>query len=147
MFNHAPVLIAEDDANDVFLLRRAFQKLGLTHPLVVFHNGQEAIDYLSTNGDDANQASTPPPALLFLDLKMPMLDGFDVLSWLQERPPGEKLPIIVLTSSNQEKDVQRALQMGADEYHVKPQQFEELMEIVNKVQQRWLKGQTEGNGP
>jgi len=142
MFNSAPVLIAEDDANDVFLLRRAFQKLGLVHPVVVFHNGQEAIDYLSTNGAAPNRANTPSPALLFLDLKMPMLDGFDVLAWLQQRPLADKLPVIVLTSSNQEKDVQRALQMGADEYHVKPQQFEELMEIVDKVRQRWLKDGT-----
>ena len=138
MHNPRPVLIAEDDANDVFLLRRAFQKLGLNHPLVVVHNGQEAIDYLSNNGGEANRGNKAGPALLFLDLKMPMLDGFDVLAWLQGRPSTPKLPVIVLTSSNQEKDVQRALEMGADEYHVKPQQFEELMQIVDKVQHRWL---------
>ena len=134
MSNQAPVLIAEDDANDVFLLRRAFQKLGIPHPLTVVHNGQEAIDYL--NGGRSQQMY---PALLLLDLKMPMLDGFDVLAWLQSNPPQQKLPVVVLTSSNQDKDIERARTMGADEYHVKPQEFEELIQIVDKVHQRWLK--------
>ncbi len=69
---------------------------------------------------------------------MPMIDGFDVLAWLQSHPLHAKLPIVVLTSSNQEKDIQQARQMGADDYRVKPQQFEELVLIVKEVHERWL---------
>ncbi len=133
-----PVLIAEDDPNDVFLLRRAFQKVGITHPIVVLRNGQEVLDYLARDGKAALNTAKHSPALMFLDLKMPMLDGFDVLSWLKCNPLETKLPIVVLTSSNQEKDIHQAQQMGADEYRVKPQQFEELVAIVKEVNDRWL---------
>ena len=133
-----PVLIAEDDPNDVFLLRRAFQKVGVAHPVVVLRNGQEVLDYLTRNGKVAGANENHFPALMFLDLKMPMMDGFDVLSWLQHHPLQSKLPVVVLTSSNQEKDIHQAQQMGADEYRVKPQQFEELVVIVKEVNERWL---------
>jgi two-component system, response regulator len=134
-----PVLIAEDDPNDVFLLRRAFQKVGIAHPLVVLRNGQEVMDYFSRDSNCRVERKTGFPALMFLDLKMPMIDGFDVLAWFQSHPLQAKLPIVVLSSSNQEKDIQQARQMGADEYRVKPQQFEELVMIVKEVQERWLR--------
>jgi CheY-like chemotaxis protein len=139
MLNNAPVLVAEDDPNDVFLLRRAFQKAGVANPIVVFHNGQEAINYLNseTSPNDAQRENRP--ALFFLDLKMPLMDGFDVLVWLRSRPAAKKMPVIVLTSSNQEKDIEQARQLGADDYRVKPQQFEELIQIVQEVRDRWLK--------
>src|SRR6266478_5354953 len=85
MTNNAPVLVAEDDPNDVFLLRRAFKKAGVSNPLVVFHNGQEAIDYLSGETTQPGRETRSCPALFFLDLKMPLMDGFDVLMWLQAR--------------------------------------------------------------
>lgn len=140
MLKNAPVLVAEDDPNDVFLLRRAFQKAGVANPIVVVRNGQEAIDYL--NGEAA-----PPnrPALFFLDLKMPLMDGFDVLVWLRARPATKNMPVIVLTSSNQEKDIEQARQLGADDYRVKPQQFEDLIQIVQEVRDRWLKLHSNSN--
>lgn len=138
MPNHAPVLVAEDDPNDVFLLRRAFQKAGVFNAVVVAHNGQEAIDYLSGGGAFQNRGDHPFPALMLLDLKMPLVDGFDVLAWLRKHPPTNQLPVVVLSSSNQEKDIERAQQMGASDYCVKPQQFEELVEIVKGVRDRWL---------
>ena len=137
MSNTAPVLVAEDDPNDVFLLRRAFQKAGMSNPLVVFHNGQEAIDYLS-HTDRAGLEKSIGPALFFLDLKMPLMDGFDVLTWLHARPGAKNMPVIVLTSSNQEKDIEQAKRLGADDYRVKPQQFEDLIEIVQQIRDRWL---------
>jgi len=139
MLNHAPVLVAEDDPNDVFLLRRAFQKAGVANPIVVFHNGPEAIDYLSSEAPPASGQSENRPALFFLDLKMPLMDGFDVLIWLRAQPAAKRMPVIVLTSSNQEKDIEHARQLGADDYRVKPQQFEDLIQIVQEVRDRWLK--------
>jgi len=139
MLNNAPVLVAEDDPNDVFLLRRAFQKAGVANPIVVFHNGQEAIDYLSTETSPNNAQRENRPALFFLDLKMPLMDGFDVLIWLRAQPAAKRMPVIVLTSSNQEKDIEHARQLGADDYRVKPQQFEDLIQIVQEVRDRWLK--------
>ena len=139
MLNNAPVLVAEDDPNDVFLLRRAFQKAGVPNPFVVFHNGQEAIDYLSNETSPRDGQRQNLPALFFLDLKMPLMDGFDVLLWLRARPAAKKMPVIVLTSSNQEKDIEQARQLGADDYRVKPQQFEDLIQIVQEVRDRWLK--------
>jgi len=138
MSNNAPVLVAEDDPNDVFLLRRAFQKAGLANPIVVFHNGQEAIDYLGAEAAVGRQSQNRP-ALFFLDLKMPLMNGFDVLEWLRTRPAAKSMPVIVLTSSNQQKDIEQARQLGADDYRVKPQQFEELIQIVQEVRDRWLK--------
>src|SRR5436309_3076246 len=134
MLNELPLLIAEDDPNDVFLLRRAFQKAGLDHPVVVARNGQEAIDYLGEE-HGPGRSRRPFPALLFLDLKMPLMDGFDVLTWLKGRPLKQKLPVIVLTSSNQEKDIAQAREMGADDYRVKPQQFDDLVQIVKEVRE------------
>src|SRR5258708_28634543 len=103
MSNTAPVLVAEDDPNDVFLLRRAFQKAGVANPIVVFRNGQEAIDYLGSEPPPAHGQAGSRPVLFFLDLKMPLMDGFDVLILLQARPAAKKMPVILLTSSNQEK--------------------------------------------
>jgi len=138
MANMAPVLVAEDDPNDVFLLRRAFQKAGVSNPLVVVRNGQEAIDYLTTTVPATGLNNNSGPALFFLDLKMPLMDGFDVLSWLHARPTAKTMPVIVLTSSNQEKDIAQAKQLGADDYRVKPQQFEDLIQIVQEIRDRWL---------
>ncbi|SRR5260221_10477212 len=138
MTNHAPVLIAEDDPNDVFLLKRAFEKAGLNNPVVVARNGQEAIDYLNGSGKFIDRAAHPLPGLMFLDLKMPLVDGFDVLAWLNSRNIARKVPVVVLTSSNQERDIKQAQQMGADDYRVKPQQFEDLLQIVKEIHERWL---------
>jgi CheY-like chemotaxis protein len=134
----APILIAEDDANDVFLLRRAFQKAGVCQPVVVLRNGQEVVDYLAQQRPAAAHSDRTFPALMFLDLKMPLMDGFDVLAWLRQHPLKFDLAIVVLTSSNQEKDIRQAQEMGAHEYRVKPQQFEDLVEIVRQVRQRWI---------
>jgi len=138
MTNHAPVLIAEDDPNDVFLLKRAFEKAGVNNPVVIARNGQEAIDYLNGSGKFIDRTVHPLPGLMFLDLKMPLVDGFDVLAWLHKQPRTGKVPVVVLTSSNQERDIMQAQQMGADDYRVKPQQFEELLEIVKDIRNRWL---------
>src|SRR2546427_12037942 len=117
MTNEAPILLAEDDGNDVFLMRCAFEEAGLSNPLLVVRNGEEAISYLSGQGAFADRSKCPWPGLLLLDLKMPLMDGFDVLKWLRRRrqslPP---LLVVVHTASKHESDFQRALELGADAY-------------------------------
>src|SRR6185436_11022245 len=95
----APVLVAEDEETDAMLLRWAFEKAGVAQPLVVARDGKEAVDYLEGEGDCADRVRHPFPCLLILDLKMPRMDGFDVLAWLGERPRFNHLPPIVLSSS------------------------------------------------
>src|SRR5512135_278585 len=99
------ILLAEDDENDVFLVRRAMAQAGVGSELIVARDGQEAVDYLSR---DAPGGGQPLPGLLLLDLKMPRLNGFEVLSWLSTRPDLSELPVVVLSSSSHESDVREA---------------------------------------
>jgi CheY-like chemotaxis protein len=138
MNNHAPILLAEDDENDVFLLQLAFQKAAVSHPLIVARDGQEAVDYLKGESPYGDRARYPAPALLLLDLKMPRMDGFEVLAWLDQQPELKGVPVVVLTSSAFEFDVQKARQLGAADYRVKPPQFENLLQIVHELKGRWL---------
>ena len=107
-----PILIAEDDPNDAFMLRRAFDRAGIANPLVFVADGVEAVDYLSGRGPD-DGAAGPPPAVMLLDLKMPRRSGFEVLEWLRAQPGLGTLPVVVLTGSNEPKDIARAYELGA----------------------------------
>jgi len=131
------ILVAEDDENDFFLLCRAFQKAGLRHKLIHARDGQEAINYLSAmasqNGNDAKLK------LFLLDLKMPLVDGFDVLLWLRTRPEPICLPVVVLSSSSLPDDKNRAKELGANDYLAKPTGPDDLMTLVKGLDDRWLK--------
>jgi len=129
------VLIAEDEENDIFLLRRAFRKSGSSLQPVFVRDGQEAVDYLSGSPPFDDRTRHPLPALLLIDLHMPRMDGFDLLAWLIEK--GFQIPAVVLTSSCLQSDVQRARQLGAAEYLVKPHAFGELENLVNQLLARW----------
>jgi CheY-like chemotaxis protein len=135
MTDFAPVLLAEDDENDVILMRRAFRTVGLPNPLHVVSNGQEAISYLNAEGAYADRRKHPWPCLLVLDLKMPLVDGFDVLAWLQKRRRPKDLRVVIFTSSDLDADQLRAFALGADSFLVKPPGFEELLGIVRHLQQ------------
>jgi CheY-like chemotaxis protein len=137
MNRDTPILLAEDDQTDIFLMRRAFREAGLLNPLVVVPNGQEAIAYLNGQGVYADRGKHPPPCVLLLDLRMPLMDGFDVLAWLQKRRRGAKdLQVVILSSSKSETDVLRAFQLGADAFWVKPNDFDELVSIVRQLHER-----------
>src|SRR5260370_9232565 len=99
MPDQSVILLAEDRYDDIFLIRRAFEKGGLLNPLQVVRNGEEVVAYLKGEGKFANRAEYPLPQLLLLDLKMPLMDGFDVLPWLRPHPSLRALRIDVLTSS------------------------------------------------
>ena len=135
------ILLVEDDDNDVFFMRRALQKGGFTNPMNVANNGQEAIDYLGGAGKFSDRSRFPLPSIVFLDLKMPFLDGFEVLTWIRSQPALQKIPVVVLTSSSEDRDRQRAAALGAEGYFVKTPGVEtvrEMMQFLNEDSEQVL---------
>src|SRR5262249_15929571 len=138
MLNHVPILLAEDDENDIFLMGRAFDRAGLTNPLFVVRNGQQVIAYLAGTGDYSQREKFPLPGLVLLDLKMPWMDGFDVLKWLRTHSQFDTLPIVVLTSSKLQLDVDKSRQYGVHDYRVQPHEFTDLVQLLDDVRKCWL---------
>lgn len=126
------ILLVEDDENDILLIRRAFQKANVINPLVVVRDGEEAVAYL------ADLDGRPVPEVILLDLKLPRRDGFEVLEWLRAQPGLRRLPVVILTSSSQMPDIQRAYDLGANSYLVKPVSFDGLLEMVRTLGFYWL---------
>ena len=131
-------MLAEDDENDVFFLQRAFQQAKIENPLRVVRDGQEAIDYLSGDGKFSDRNLYPLPHLIILDLKMPRKTGLDVLRWLQEQPELRCLPVLVLSSSAQRTDIERAYELGANGFVVKPASLEKRVELAKLIGAFWL---------
>jgi len=134
----APVLLAEDDPDDILLTHIAFQKARLANPLQVVHDGEEAIAYLKGKGKFADRNKFPIPILLLLDLKMPKIDGFQVLEWLRQEPVLSRIPVAVMTSSDHDPHVRRAYDLGADSYLIKPPDSEALHALVQRLHAYWL---------
>lgn len=132
------LLLAEDESTDALILRMAFKQAGLPCSLVVVNDGQEAVDYLSGAPPYTDRSAHPLPTLLVLDLKMPRMNGFDVLTWLASRPAFKHLPAIVLSSSSDEHDIATARQMGASDYFVKPHSLSDYVQIAQTIHARWL---------
>lgn len=133
-----PILLAEDDENDVFFLKHAFQAADITHPVQVARDGQEAIDYLAGAGIFTDRARYPLPGLVLLDLKMPIKDGLEVLAWKREQPPVRCLPVIVFSSSGQPGDVERAYELGANAFVRKPPSTVKRIELARLIKGFWL---------
>jgi len=133
-----PILAAEDEETDRFILNLAFERAQLPHPLVTVCSGKECVDYLSGVESCVDRPLHPLPALLLLDLKMPGMHGFEVLEWLVTRPKFKDLPVVVLSSSSDASDIQKALQLGARDYIVKPHSLDELVKVLQKLHERWL---------
>ena len=129
----ATVLHVEDDPNDTLLFQHACQKAGVIFNLHAVSDGDQAIAYLRGTESYSDRAKHPLPKLILLDLKMPRLSGFDVLSWLRADDALKALPVVVLTSSNHDADVKRAYALGAKCYLVKPVGFEALVELVKTL--------------
>jgi CheY-like chemotaxis protein len=136
--DEAIILLAEDREDDVVLIRKAFREAGLANPFYVVRDGEEAIDYLKGEGKFSNREEYPLPDLLLLDLKMPRLDGFEVLRWIRQEAGMDTLRIIVLTSSESMADVNSAYQLGANSFLVKPLEFERFVETSKMFSRYWL---------
>jgi CheY-like chemotaxis protein len=133
----AVVLVAEDDTNDFLLLELAFRENGMRCKLVRAHDGQEALEYVKGEGRFPDRKEYPFPTLMLLDLKMPRMNGFEVLAALRTlKLP--KLAVVVLSGSTLEEDMQRARELGARDYLVKPGDFHEAVALAKAVHERWL---------
>jgi CheY-like chemotaxis protein len=131
----AAILMAEDDDNDVFLIKRAFHQAQFENPLQVVETGDQAIAYLKGDAHYNDREKYPIPALVLLDLKMPGKNGFEVLSWIRQHPEFNSTPVVVLTSSQESADINRAYALGANSYLVKPASFLSLVEMINRLKE------------
>ena len=134
MSGQQSILVADDDSNDAFLLQRAFSMAHINSHLAFVGDGEEAIRYLR----NLNDRQQPPPCLLLLDLKMPRINGFEVLEWVRRQPGLKRLPITVLTSSDSPQDINRAYDLGANSYLVKPFSNQMLIQVVKSIHDYWM---------
>lgn len=133
-----PVLIVEDNEDDFLLLERAFRKAEVPAILKWVKDGSEAKAYLLGEGSYANRVEYPFPGFILADLKMPRMDGFELLAWVRSIVFLRRIPFVVLTSSNQNSDINKAYDMGANSYLVKPGEFQDLMQLSKAIRFYWL---------
>lgn len=114
------ILLVEDSPDDVFFMERALKTAGFRIPPQVAKDGQVALDYLGGTGPYADRQKYPLPSIVLLDLKLPHVLGLDVLKWIRSRPELQTLPVVVLTSSGERSDLERAYRLGANSFMVKP---------------------------
>lgn len=132
LMNRGTVLYAEDDENDAFLMERAFRKAEFPN-LKMVSDGQGAVDYLRAASANEDRAAYPLPFLVLLDINMPHLSGLEALAWIRQQPGYEDLPVVIFTSSTQEKDFRTAYSNGATAYVVKPNNAAALVEIARTL--------------
>jgi len=138
------ILYAEDEENDVFFLEHAFKMAGSPHSLSVVADGEQAIQYLAGVAPYADRIAHPYPGLLLLDINMPKRTGLEVLEWLRQQPHLKSMPVLMLTSSSRQEDVDRACLLGADDYLFKPSDPLKLIDLVKSLDERWLSGRGGG---
>jgi two-component system response regulator len=132
------ILLVEDNPDDVELTRRAFRKSQFENEIVVARDGIEALDYLFGTGEYRERDASDLPQLVLLDLKLPRLDGLQVLERVRSNPKTRLLPIVILTSSTEPRDLVGGYSHGANSYIRKPVDFEEFVEAVRQIGQYWL---------
>jgi two-component system response regulator len=135
---NAVVLVVDDSEDDILVLRRAFRAVGILNPVVAVRSGEEAISYLQAKGKYSSRSEFPLPRIILLDLKMPGLDGFETLSWIRSRKEFAGISVIVLTSSNQVKDIQRAYRLGANSFIAKEIEFQDVVAMSRMLKEYWL---------
>jgi two-component system response regulator len=132
------VLLVEDNPDDEALTLRAFRKNNIQNEVAVARDGVEALDFLFATGPHTGRDTHEQPAVVLLDLKLPKVDGLEVLRRLRGNPLTSNLPVVVLTSSREEADITRCYQLGVSSYLVKPVDFLQFMELIRSVGHYWL---------
>lgn len=136
--NTAPILLVEDNDDDVALTLRAFRKANIANAVVVARDGAEALDYLFGTGAHAGRDVAQVPAVVLLDLKLPRVDGLEVLRRLRADPRTRLVRTIILTSSREEPDVHASYELGACSYIRKPVEFDKFLQAVGTLGVYWL---------
>ncbi|MGI0492094.1 response regulator [Alkalinema pantanalense CENA528] len=130
-----PILLVEDDRIDVLNVKRGLREIQATNPLYVVEDGEEALEFL-------RNAQNPKPALILLDLNMPRMNGLELLQVLKGDPVLKMIPVIILTTSQEEKDRQESFRLSVAGYMVKPLDYENFLEILQAIYQYWLLSQS-----
>jgi CheY-like chemotaxis protein len=131
------VLLVEDDLNDIFLVKRAFKMVHLQNPLQVVTDGEEATHYLSGRGKYADRETYPLPKLIVMDIKMPRMTGFDVLEWIKHDGTLRRIPVVIVSSSDRSQDIDRAYELGANAYMIKPVNFRAVEHLFESITHYW----------
>lgn len=129
---YRPILLVEDNPMDIDLTQRAFSRRKVVNPFEVARDGEEALDWMRRWDEGA-----PIPVLILLDLKLPRVDGLDVLRRYKEHPLYRSIPVVVLTTSDEDRDIETAYQLGANSYIVKPVEFEKFVEVAAQIEVYW----------
>lgn len=138
LFNDGTILLVEDNADDVELTLRALKRNGFTNKVVTMRDGVQALDYLKRRGNYKDRKDGQP-TLILLDLKLPRVDGLEVLDQIKSDPDLKSVPVIMLTSSNQTRDVKEAYLLGVNSYICKPTDFSEFLGMVSHIGQYWFR--------
>ena len=135
--NEITVLLVEDDLNDIFLVKRAFKRANIPNPLQVVTDGVEAVQYLIGEGKYTDRRLYPIPHLIVMDLKMPRKNGLEVLEWLKKDGILKRIPVVIVSSSDQPSDINRAYELGANAYMVKPVDFQQVQNLFQSIIHYW----------
>lgn len=133
-----PILMAEDDEDDRVLFQDALEESHLANPLYFAKDGEELLDYLNRRGEFTDPNTSPRPGLILLDLNMPKKDGRQALAEIKSDPALQSIPIVVLTTSKEERDVIRSYDLGVNSFIVKPVTFIKLVEVISFIGHYWL---------
>jgi CheY-like chemotaxis protein len=125
------ILLVEDNEDDVFFMKRALKDAKVGFPVQILEDGQQALDYLSGKGPYSDRALHPLPHLMFLDLKLPYVEGFEVLAWMRDNPSLKDMPVAILTSSAEDSDQERAKELNAKTYLVKPPTAKMILDALS----------------
>ena len=132
------VLLVEDNLNDIFLVKRAFKKALLQNPLQVVTDGEEALHFLSGQGKYSDRQAYPLPQLIVMDISMPLKTGFEVLEWIKKQPHAlRRIPVVIVSGSDQPSDINRAYELGANAYMVKPVDYREVERLFESITHYW----------
>src|SRR5438105_1584370 len=131
------ILLVEDNSDDIELTLRALKRNGFNNPVVTLRDGVQALDYLKRRGA-YEQRQDAQPVLVLLDLKLPRVDGLEVLAEIKADPQLKSLPVVMLTSSRQERDVSKAYRLGVNSYLCKPTDFTEFLRVVSNLGKYWF---------
>jgi len=132
------ILLVEDNPDHVLIIKRGLKANNVANEVKVAQDGQEAMDYLSHQGEYTDPSKAPRPGLILLDIKLPKLDGFEVLQRIKQDSVLKSIPVVILTSSDQEVDIAKGYLEGANSYISKPIQFSEFIQKVRELELYWI---------